>query len=99
MTTNKIYFTILFILILVLVGLVMVALAAEAPELPIVQIRPLYDHLFITPQKWKDAYGDTLEVRLIYNIATLKNNQIAVARMIQKMHPPVDPNAPIDPNE
>lgn len=87
-------------LILALIGLTLLTGSEEAPkvpvvsEVPVVQIKPLYDHLIMAPQNWRDAYGDTLEARLIYNMAVLRNNQMEIAKMISRMHPPIDPNAP-----
>lgn len=88
------------ILILAVVGLALfigskeVLEAPETPEVPVMSIMPLYDHLIAAPQNWKDAYGDTLEARMIYNLAVLRNNQLEIAKMIQLMHPPVEPNVP-----
>ena len=90
--------TIILIIILVGVTAVLGAMAAT-PEVPIVKIMPLYEHLIESPQKWKDAYGDTLEARFVYNFAVLRNNQLEIAKMISRLHPPVDSNEPIDPNE
>lgn len=62
-------------------------------------IRPLKDLLLQPQQNWVDAYGDDLETRLVYNIVVLRNNQLEIAKMISRMHPPIDPNVPTDPNE
>lgn len=66
--------------------------AVSETSQPQVSILPLYDHLIEIPPNWKEAYGDTLEVRFIYNLAVLRNNQLEIAKMISKLHPPIDPN-------
>lgn len=90
---------VVIVLALAAVALGALAVTPKSPEVPIVKIRPLYEHLIESPQNWKDAYGDTLEARFVYNLAVLRNNQLEIAKMIAKLHPPVEPNLPIDPNE
>lgn len=86
-----------FVGVLVVVFVIaVVAFAVEKPGISTVKIKPLYDHLIEIPPNWKEAYGDTLEVRFIYNLAVLRNNQLEIAKMIARLHPPVEP---IDPNQ
>lgn len=92
---NKMFKT---IVIVVLFGVAGVWAVSETAQ-PQVSVLPLYDHLIEISPKWKEAYGDTLETRFIYNLAILRNNQMEIAKMIAKLHPPIEPNAPIDPNQ
>lgn len=94
---DKMYNAIPYALIIVLV-MIVVAFAVERPQVPILEVRPLYNHLIEAPQDWKKAYGDTLEARFIYNLAVMRSNQLEIAKMISRLHPPVEPNVPIDPN-
>lgn len=88
---------IVIIVLLSIVG-VWATIEPKAPQ-PKTSILPLHDHLIQIPPNWKEAYGDTLETRIIYNVADLRSkvailqsNQMEIAKMIQKMHPPIDPN-------
>lgn len=87
------------VLALAVAALGALAVTPESPEVPIVKIKPLYEHLIEAPPNWKEAYGDTLEARIIYNLAILRNNQLEIAKMISRLHPPIEPNVPIDPNK
>lgn len=72
-----------FTLILILF---LVAGCGGQKVLPIGTI-PLENHLVPTREDFKKAYGDTLETRLIFNIALLKNNDLVIANTINKLHP------------
>jgi len=49
--------------------------------------KEIYNYLVPTRDDFKDRYGDTLQTRLIYNIALLKNNDLVIAGTINKLHP------------
>ena len=53
---------------------------AKTPE----GIRPLGSHLMPLTQEWKDAYGESLESKLTYNIAVLRNNELVIAKVIKQ---------------
>lgn len=72
--------------------------AALSPKMP-PKIKPLNELLIPTRQDWKQAYGDTLQTQIVQNIVILRNNQIEIARMISRLHPPVDPNKPTEVKE
>lgn len=89
---------VLIVLLFLLVGCNEVQKAPEEAQ-PKTNIKPLSEQLIPARQDWKGAYGDTLESQMAYNLVILRNNQLEIAKMISKMHPSVDPNVPIDPNE
>jgi hypothetical protein len=86
---------------LLIVGLILTVLAAlfcgcEPQEKKIVtqpNIKSLNQQLTPAPQNWKDAYGDTLEAQIVFNLAVLRNNDLLIAQTINKLHPS-DPNDP-----
>lgn len=57
-------------------------------------IRPLSQQMTPASQEWKDAYGDTLENQIIFNLAVLRNNDMVIAKTINNLHPPIDANLP-----
>ena len=42
---------------------------------------------------WAAAYGDTLETRLVYNIALIRHDQRRGFAHINSLHPPVEPSS------
>ncbi len=60
-------------------------------------IKPLASFLAELPQNWKDAYGDTIETRMLYNIAnnrgTMIRNDMTIARVVEGLYKSDDPNA------
>ena len=79
---------------LVLAGVLLLLAGSgqEVKKLPL-DMKPMSTLLFPTPQKWKDAYGDTIGTRLAYNINVgmkddriLRQAIIAVAQTVQKTH-------------
>ncbi len=55
------------------------------------KVRPLEDQLVPTKDEWKTAYGDTLETRLVYNVALMRYDQKAIFALVQGYHA-ADPN-------
>ncbi len=69
----------------------------EAQQVP-ANVKPLNSHLLPTPQNWIDAYGDTLQIQLVYNAAAgmnddriLQNAILQAAQVIKNTHA-ADPN-------
>ncbi|KKL68169.1 hypothetical protein LCGC14_2127640 [marine sediment metagenome] len=82
------------------VGMVVVAILSvctgcnETQKIPESSAKPLNQHLVPLPDDWKDAYGNSLETEVIYNLVLQRNettisrnNEILIANMISKMHP------------
>ena len=88
---------------LMLIVCAIVLLAAGCQE---EQRNPNYKPLneLITParQDWKDAYGDTLQTQMMFNLAVLRFNDIEIAKAIRgnqvAMNIRID-NLEPDPNE
>ena len=73
----------LVVLLLAVVG------CNEAQKTP---VKSVGDHLIPTRQDWKDTYGDTIDTRVAYNLALIRNDQRRIFQRINNLHPDVDPN-------
>ncbi len=85
------------LLILILLALVGCNETQKVPETE-PKIKPLNAHILPAPQKWKDAYGDTLETQLVFNAVVggrddkiLQNAAMQIAGVIRNAHA-ADPN-------
>lgn len=70
----------------------------EVQKAPVTSVKPIGRYLVPMRQDWKDAYGETLESQMVYNLVIMRSNQMKIAKMISKLHPVIEPNEPIDPN-
>ncbi len=80
----------------VLLTMCLIAMLAgcnEAQKISATGVKPLNQQLAPTPQDWKDAYGDTIETQLAFNMRISRRNEILIADMVNKMHP-TDVNDP-----
>ena len=78
---------------LLLMMLIMLVGCNESQKVPQENIKPLDQQLVPARQDWKDAYGDTLETQIAFNLAILRQNDLVIANVMNKMHP-TDPNDP-----
>lgn len=55
--------------------------------------RPIGSFLTPTKQDWKNAYGDTLETQIVFNLSVLHHNQQELLEKWAVMFPLKDPNS------
>jgi len=72
--------------------ILIVLMAAGCQEVQQQKYKPLNQLIAPARQDWKDAYGDTLETQMVFNLAVLRLNDVEIAKMINSLRPPVDPN-------
>lgn len=54
-------------------------------------IKPIDQNIIPTHDKWKEAYGDTLETQILYNLAVIRTDQKMIFALVKKYHT-TDPN-------
>jgi len=96
-TVKTMLFWIVFIIILmasfgICAGCQEAENSSKNPNIKPSNIKPLSQHLVQVPQNWKDAYGDALESQVAYNLVVLRNNQLVIADVMNRIHPKTDPN-------
>ena len=60
------------------------------PDVVADDTKPLSAHLIPANDKWKEAYGDTLETQMAWNLAVIRHDQRAIFNLVQVYH--ADPN-------
>ena len=76
-----------------IVGIWAAKLTISDLSTPETTIKPINQLITPAKQEWIDAYGDTLETQIVYNLVVLRNNDFVIANTINKMHEK-DPNEP-----